>query len=103
MSSGTTRLPAIAAPATTTASATATTAAAISAATASRTAFRFRARFINIQRASAQLRSIERRDGFLSVFVARHLDESEATRTPGLAIRKNTHAINLPVGLEQLT
>ena len=102
------QLPAIAtAAATTTAASTTSSAAAtvsaIATASAARTALGFRTRLINIERATTQLRSIQCRDSFLSVFVARHLNESEATRTPRLAIRKNAHAIDLSVGLEQLT
>ncbi len=100
------QLPAIATPTATAASTTSSAAASISAIAASataRAALGFRTRFINIQRATTQLRSVQCRDGFLSVFVARHLNESEPTRTPRLTICNNAHTIDLSVGLEQLT
>src|SRR5437868_7941385 len=102
------RLPAIAATTTaaatsTTTSAAATIAAISTAAAAARTTLGLRTRFINIQRATAQLRTVQCRDGFLSVFIAGHLNETEPTRATGLAIRKNAHAIDLSIGLEQLT
>jgi hypothetical protein len=99
-----TRLPTIAPAPATAASTTSSAAAAISTIAASAgTALSLRTRFINIERAPAQLRSVQCRDGFLSVFVARHLNESETTRTSRLAICKNAHTIDLSVGLEQLT
>src|SRR5581483_3805714 len=101
MTQATEQLPAIAP--TTPAAAPTAAAAPATISTTARSAFGLRTRFVDIQGASAQLRSIQSCDRFLSIFVARHLDETEPTRAAGFAVSKNAHAIDLSVGLEQLT
>jgi hypothetical protein len=48
------------------------------------------------------LRSIQAGNGLISLFAIRHFYETKATRTPGLTVRQNAHAIHLPKRLEQL-
>jgi hypothetical protein len=87
--------------------ATATAAAALSAATtttaAASGAFRLGARFVHVQRASADLRSVQSSDRFLSVFGARHLDETKAARTACVPVGEDADTIHLAVHFEQLT
>lgn len=61
-----------------------------------------RARLIYIDRPTAELAAIQSGNCLLAFFCVGHLYETKATRTPGLTIRQNAHAIHLPVRLEQL-
>ena len=89
-------LPAIAPSATASASTAVATPAATSA------AFCLGPSLVDVDRASANLRSIQSSDGFFSILVAGHLHKSEAARTAGVAVGHDAHAVDLSVGLEQL-
>ena len=91
-------LPAIASSAASAAASAAVTASAASTAAA----FRLRPRLVDVDGASADLRSIQCSDGFFPVLVARHLYKSEATRAAGIAVSHDAHAVDLSVGFEQL-
>jgi hypothetical protein len=98
-------LPAVvpsAASTTTAAAAAAISAIASTAASATAGAFSFGTGFVHVDGASADLRAVERSDGFLAVFVAGHFDESEAAGASGLAVRHNTYAVHLTITLKQL-
>ena len=58
--------------------------------------------FVHVQRASGKLSAIERRNCLFSFFGVRHLDESEATRAAGIAIRDDADAIHLSVGSKKV-
>src|ERR1700728_459820 len=60
------------------------------------------ARLVYVQRAAADLRAVQRRDGFLSIFVAGHFHKAEAARTSGIAIGHNAHPLHLPKRFEHL-
>jgi hypothetical protein len=58
--------------------------------------------FVHVQRPSGKLSTIKRRDRFFAFFGVRHLDESEATRAAGIAIRHNADPIHLSVGSKKV-
>src|SRR5271169_2212024 len=99
-------LPAVAPPAPTTTTAAAATTistiAATSAATTSADAFCLGPRFVDVDGASADLCAVQRRDRLLAVLAAGHLDEAEAARTSGVAVRHDAHPVHLPVRLKRL-
>jgi hypothetical protein len=98
-------LPAIS-PATATTTAAATTVPAVSspaAATAAPGALCLGPRLVDVDRAAADLRSIQRSDRFLAIFVARHFYETKAARASGIAIRHNAHAVDLTVPFKNLS
>ena len=66
-------------------------------------AFRFGARFVHVQGSSADLRSVQSSDCLLSIFRACHLDKSETPRASRVAVGQDADAIDLAVGLEELT
>jgi hypothetical protein len=90
--------------ATTTAATAATTIPAIAAtaATTTASAFGFGSRLIDVDGASTDRGSIQSRDRLLAVFVASHLNESEATGAPGVAVRHDAYAVHLPEGFKDL-
>jgi hypothetical protein len=88
--------------------ATAAPASAISAispatATTAATAFCLGARFIDIDRATPDRRSIKSRNRLLTIFIAGHLDESETAGAPRVSIGHDAHSIHLPERFKQLT
>ncbi len=60
------------------------------------------ASLIDVDGAPADLRSVQRRNRFLAVFVAGHLHEAEAARAPSITVRHNAYAVHLTVRLEKL-
>jgi len=62
----------------------------------------FRASFVNVDGASAELTAIERSDGLLAVFVAVHFDEAESTGASSIAIGHDAHAVDLTVTFKNL-
>jgi len=62
----------------------------------------FRPCFVHVQRPSGKLSTIKRCDRFFAFFGVRHLDESEATRAAGIAIRHNADPIHLSVGSKKV-
>ena len=95
-------LPAIASAATAAASTASAAITASAATTASAAAFRFRPRFVDVDRAPADLRAVQRRNRLLAVFVAGHLHESESTGASGIAVGHDADSIHLPERLKQL-
>src|SRR5580698_7246206 len=85
------QLPAVAATTATTAAAT----------PASKTAFRFRTRFVDIQRPAIQLSSIQFSDRTIRFRVGTHLDKSEPTGLPGIAVGNDVDPLDGTVRLEQ--
>lgn len=63
----------------------------------------FRTRFIHIQRASSQIRTVEGIDGFVALFRVRHFHERKTARTSGLTIGQNTDTLYLSIRLEHVT
>jgi hypothetical protein len=97
------RLPAFASSAATTAaSAISTIVTAASAAPTASGAFSFGPRFVDIDGASADLRTVQGRDRLLTIFTVGHFDESEATRPAGVPVSHDAHPIHLSVGFESL-
>jgi hypothetical protein len=72
------------------------------AATPTTGALDLRTRFIHVQGAPANLTAVQRRNGFLSVFRTRHLNEAETARTSGIPVRHDADPVHLPVYLEKL-
>jgi len=64
--------------------------------------FGFGTRFVDVNRASAKLATIESGDCLVTFFGVGHFNETEATRTPGFAIGENADAIHLAMGFEEL-
>ena len=62
----------------------------------------FWTRLVHIQRASANLRTVQRGDGLLSIFVDGHFHKAEAARPPGIAVGHDANPVHLPEGLEHL-
>src|SRR5689334_7733135 len=91
------QLPAVSAAATPTASATIASASAAASAP-----LHFWTRFVDVQRASAQLRSVQSGNRLLAIFAAGHLHESEPAGTASITIGHDTHALHLSVHLEHL-
>jgi hypothetical protein len=98
-------LVAVSAASTTTAmSASATALAAISTTTASataRSALDLGTGFVHIEGASADLGTIECRDGLVTFFSVTHLHEAEAARAAGVPVGHNADAVHLSMGLEK--
>jgi hypothetical protein len=99
-----TAIPAI--PSTTAAAASAiastTTASTVPAASAT-AALGLRARFVDVDGAAADLRTVQGRDGLISIFVAGHFDETESARAPRVAVGHDADPINLSVRFKSLT
>ncbi len=96
------------APTATTPSASTTAASAPSAEAASSSApaagtIGFGARFVDVERASADFRAVDGGDGFLAFFGISHFNESEAARPSGVAIGHDADSVHLTVGRKQLT
>jgi hypothetical protein len=94
-------LPAIAAPAPSTTvplSSTATSAAT----EASTPAFGFGPGFVDVDRATADLRTIQSSNCLFAIFVAIHLDEAKAAGAACVAIGQNADALHLSVALKSL-
>jgi hypothetical protein len=64
--------------------------------------FGFWARFIHIQRASANLRAVQRGDCLIALFVIGHFDEAEAAGAASLAVGHNADPIYRTEGFENL-
>jgi hypothetical protein len=86
----------------TAATTTVSTAAPTAVTTTTAAAFHLRTGFVNVDRASAELGTVERRDGFFTVFAAAHFDEAEAARTTRVAVGHDAYAVHLSVRLERL-
>jgi hypothetical protein len=86
-----------------TATAAAPSAISTAAATTAASALDFRTRFIYVQRASSNLSAVERRNGLVSVFGTRHLNEAEATRAPGIPVGHDADTVYLSMYLEKLS
>jgi hypothetical protein len=82
------------------ASAATTTAVATAATTTA--AFGLGPRFIYVDGASADLRTVESGNCLFSIFVAGHLNETKAARAAGIAIGHDAHAVDLSVRFEEL-
>jgi hypothetical protein len=100
-------LPAVATSATTAAasatiSAIAAATTATAEASASATALGLGPGFIDVDGASADLRSVQCGDRLLAVFIARHLDKTEAAGASRVAVRQDADAVDLTVALEDL-
>src|SRR5215469_8600398 len=63
--------------------------------------FSLRARLVNVERAASRVGAIQSRNRSIRLGRVRHLDESEAARTPGVAVRDQVHTIHLSVRLEK--
>ena len=72
-------------------------------ASAATTTLGLRTSFIDIQSATAQLRSVERVNGSFRFAAVRHFNESKAARLPGVTIRNYIYAVDSTVGLESCT
>src|SRR5213078_2967957 len=72
------------------------------AATTAAGAFCLGPRFVDVDGASANLRSIQRFNRLVAFFGITHLDETEATRAASLAIGENADAVNCSIGCEDL-
>ena len=55
---------------------------------------RLRSRFIDVERSSVHVFAVESADSSVSFRVHAHLDESEASGLPGVAVRHDVHAID---------
>src|SRR6185369_14920074 len=58
--------------------------------------------FVDVECPSADLRTIERRDGFLPIFCTGHFYEAKAARAAGITVSHNADAVHLSVRLEHL-
>ncbi len=100
-------LPAIPSAATTAAASAASTTAvatvtATAAATAATTPFRFWPGFVHVDRTATHLRSVQRSDRLIAVFVARHLDEAKSAGATSITVRHDADTIHLAVAFEDL-
>jgi len=59
-------------------------------------------RFVHVEGASANLRTVQGRDGFFAILVAGHFHEAEAARSARVTVGHNADPIHLPEGLEHL-
>src|SRR5579863_2634867 len=64
--------------------------------------FRLGPRFVDVERTSANLTAVNRRDGFFALFRIRHLDKTKTAGTPGVTIGHDADTVNLSVGRKQL-
>jgi hypothetical protein len=97
----------VAPPTTTATAAAATVSAAISApaSAVASTAARvlgFGARLIHVERASADLRAVQRSDGLLSILVARHFHKAESARASSIAVGHDADPVHLTMRLKHL-
>jgi hypothetical protein len=58
--------------------------------------------FIDVDGASADLRSVQRSDRLLAIFVAGHLDKTESAGASRVAVCQDANAVDLAVALEDL-
>jgi hypothetical protein len=72
------------------------------AAASSSAALGFGPRFVHVHCAPAYLRTIERGNGFFSIFVASHFHKAEAARTTRITVGHDTDPVDLAVRLEKL-
>src|SRR5450631_1624049 len=70
-------------------------------AAATESAFRFRTRFVDVQRTAIELAAVQFRNGAIRIRVCAHFDESKTTRLPCVTIRDNAHTLYRSVRLEQ--
>ena len=84
---------AISAAVSTTASAVASTASAM---------FSLGTRLIYVERASADLGAVQRRDGLVALFIAGHFHKTESARAPGITIGHDAHPVHLSEGCKHL-
>jgi hypothetical protein len=87
-----------------TAAATGTSTAAGTAAAAARsagTAIGFRTRFVDVQRATAQLFPVQSRDGFLGFAGIGHFYEGKSSRAPGITVGDQADLIDFAMRLKQ--
>lgn len=70
-------------------------------AAAAESAFRFRTRFVDVQRTAIEFAAVQFGDGAIRIRVCAHLDESKTTRLPCVTIRDDAHTLYRPVRLEQ--
>jgi hypothetical protein len=89
-----------AAPTPTAVSATVSTTATVSAATAA--TLHFRAGFVHIEGAAADLAAVEGCDGFVAFFRIRHFHKSETAGAAGVTVGHDADAIHLSMRREQL-
>jgi hypothetical protein len=80
-----------------------TAAATVAASTTTTAALGLRARFVDVDGAAADLRTVQGRDGLISIFVAGHFDETESARAPRVAVGHDADPINLSVRFKSLT
>ncbi len=57
---------------------------------------------VYVERASAHLRTVQRRDGFFSIFVAGHFHKAEPARASGVAVGHDADPVHLPERLKHL-
>lgn len=62
----------------------------------------FGASFVDVNRASPELRSIQPRDGLVPFFGICHFHKAKPARTSRVPISENTHSVDVPVGFEDL-
>ena len=74
-----------------------------SAAPASTCAFGFRPRFVDVDRAPADLCSVKSSDGLFPLFCIGHFYEREPARTSSVTVGENAYAIYLSVCFERMT
>jgi hypothetical protein len=86
---------------TTSTAATAPTAAAVSATTSA--ALDFWTGFVDVQRASPQLGTVQGCNGFVSIFSIGHLHKAEAARAAGVTVGHDADPVYLSVRLEHPT
>jgi hypothetical protein len=96
-------LPAIAATTTTAATASAVAPVAATAASTTAGALGLRPSFVDVDRASTNLRTVQRSDGFFAVFIAGHFNESETAGATRVTIGHDANAIHLPVSFKNLS
>ncbi|MCU1270224.1 MAG: hypothetical protein JWN74_1518 [Acidobacteriaceae bacterium] len=65
-------------------------------------ALRFRAGFVHINGASADLASIQFGNGLVPFFAVCHLDETESPRTSGFAVGEDADPVDRPIRFEDL-
>jgi hypothetical protein len=61
-----------------------------------------RARFVDVDGATADLRTVQGRNRFFSIFVAGHFHETESARAPRVAVGHDADPINLSVRFKRL-
>src|SRR5579862_466753 len=76
--------------------------AAVAASTTTAATFGLRTRFVHVDGAAADLRTVQSRDRLVSIFIAGHLHETEAARTPRVAVGHDADPVNLSVSFKRL-